>query len=327
MSKIMKFLVTGGSGFIGTNLVNHILELGHEVLSIDINSPVCTAHFNIFKKIDIKILSEVEAVFNSYQPNVVIHLAARTDLDGKTIDDYQDNILAVDNLCKTLLKATSVSRVIFASSMLVCKAGYTPKTDNDFLPTTVYGESKVIGEKIVRSYAEILPPFVLVRPTSIWGPWFNEPYRNFFEMVINGKYFQIGGNNSFKTYGYVGNVVNQLMSISSSTNQVNGKVYYLGDSNPLNANKWSTIIRHNLGLAEAPSLPFSIIKLAALAGDFFKILGIKFPMTTFRLKNMTTSNVVDVSPTIKINIYDEISVSVGVEDTIQWLKAVKNKGK
>ena len=97
-----------------------------------------------------------------------------------------------------------LKKIIITSSMLVCKGGYQPLNQVDYKPNTIYGESKVITEKIVW---DNLPncDWAIIRPTSIWGPWFSVPYRNFFEMIISKKYFHIGDEACTKTYGYVGN--------------------------------------------------------------------------------------------------------------------------
>jgi nucleoside-diphosphate-sugar epimerase len=96
--------------------------------------------------------------------------------------------------------------------MLVSKVGYQPKHDYDYNPSTIYGESKVITEELIR--VNSLPyEWAILRPTSIWGPWFGEPYRNFFDMMISKKYFHIGDRGCTKTYGFVENAVYQIDSI------------------------------------------------------------------------------------------------------------------
>ena len=62
-----------------------------------------------------------------------------------------------------------LKKIIIASSMLVCELGYSPKNFNDYKPNTLYGESKVLTEKIVKKFKN---SWTIVRPTSIWGPWF-----------------------------------------------------------------------------------------------------------------------------------------------------------
>ena len=173
-----KVLITGGSGFIGTNLLDHLLNSGHEVLNIDINPPKINSHFSYWNKCDINDLELLENITIEFQPNYIIHLAARTDLDGKTIDDYRANIIGVENVISAAKKIDCLQKVIFTSSMLVCKVGYQPLNNFDYKPSTLYGESKVLTEKIVWDN-QLNCDWVIIRLTSIWGPWFDEPYRFF----------------------------------------------------------------------------------------------------------------------------------------------------
>jgi hypothetical protein len=62
------------------------------------------------------------------------------------------------------------------------------------------------------------------------------------------------------------------------------------------------------------------MKLAAFCGDFLKFTGIDFPMTSFRLKNMTTNNVLNLSNTQEIAPDLPISRIEGIRRTLKWLK-------
>ena len=66
-------------------------------------------------------------------------------------------------------------------------------------------------------------------------------------------------------------------------------------------------------------MPYSIIKCAAYLGDIFKTIGIKFPMSTFRLKNMTTDNIIDLSKTTKIAPNPPFTRIDGIKQTLKWI--------
>ena len=172
MGACMKVIVTGSSGFIGTNLIQFFIENEIKVLGLDVVKPRDISHDEIFKFCDIRDSITLSLILNDFQPDYIIHLAARTDLNGNSLSDYNSNILGVENMCNASSTLRSLKKIFFASSMLVCKNGYTPSSYVDFCPSTVYGESKAKGEIIVRQYADRLPNFVIARPTSIWVPWF-----------------------------------------------------------------------------------------------------------------------------------------------------------
>lgn len=203
--------------------------------------------------------------------------------------------------------------------MLVCHTGYYPKNQFDYAPNTLYGESKVETEKIVWDNKPQCD-WAIIRPTSIWGPWFGVPYRNFFDMVISRKYFHIGRKSCTKTYGYVGNAVYQIEQILfHETLNEDQKVFYIGDNPPTNIEIWANEIAAELNF-DIKRVPFWMLKIAAYFGDLLKLFNITFPMTSFRLKNMTTDNTIDLSETYKIAPNPPCSRIDGIKATLQWLK-------
>lgn len=314
---ISKILITGSSGFIGTNLSHYYNELGYDVLNID---KIC-AH-NVFNQIDLLDYEKLKSKVCKFNPDYIIHLAARTDLKGKSLDEYSSNTQGTLNLIRVCNQLPNLKRVLFTSSMLVCKPGYIPKHSTDYSASTIYGESKVEMEKIIRR-EELNFDWAIVRPTSIWGPGFGVPYRNFFDIVIKKRYFHIGKKSSTKTYGYIDNVIYQIDSIlNAPSDKVNEQVFYLGDYQPTNIEEWANEIGSELSI-KIKTVPFSIVKLAALGGDILKVIGINFPMTSFRLKNMTTDNIVDLSNTKYIAPNLPCTRIEGVQQTLKWMNQNK----
>ena len=174
----MKILITGASGFIGTNLLQSMIEKGFGVINVDINSPQNDKHFPFWKKVDITDYASLKEVVTVFDPDYIVHLAARTDLNGKTLLDYSANTIGVTNILQISKECTNLKKMIITSSMLVCYAGYYPKSQTDYAPTTMYGESKVITEKSVWENPPVCD-WAIIRPTSMWGEWFRAPYRSF----------------------------------------------------------------------------------------------------------------------------------------------------
>lgn len=315
----MRVLVTGGSGFIGTNLIERLIKSNSEILSIDIVEPKLDRHKKFWQRVDIRDRESVMNVLLDFQPEIVIHLAAKTDLKGKTLTDYDANISGVANLLYVLGQVPTLKRAIFASSMYVCKPGYIPKSFEDYAPHTLYGESKVETERIIKTHD---PRYVwsIVRPTSIWGPWFGEPYYNFFKLILRRMYFHMGEKACRKTYGYIENVIYQIMSIlGADKEKVNKQVFYLGDYEPYNITEWANEIAKEAGI-RIPTVPFFCFVCLGWLGDILKLFGITFPMTSFRLHNMTTDNIHNldlirsIAPSLPVNRID------GTKKTIEWIQ-------
>lgn len=313
-----KILITGASGFIGTNLLEYFKDK-YIIRNIDFNKPKILDRNSYWKNIDITNFSEFKRYLLEFTPDYIVHLAARTDLQGITIEDYSANTIGVKNLMEIIKLLPNLKKIIITSSMLVCHTGYYPKDQFDYAPTTIYGESKVETEKIVWANKPHCD-WAIIRPTSIWGPWFGEPYRNFFDMVMSHKYFHIGNKGCTKTYGYVGNAVYQIEQILfSDTKDENNKVFYIGDNQPTNIEVWGNEIAGELGY-RIIKMPYTLIKWAALFGDILKNMGLRFPMTSFRLKNMTTDNIIDLSDTIKLAPNLPYSRIEGIKQTLSWMR-------
>ena len=311
-----KILITGASGFIGTNLLDKFLKDGYSVLNIDIVSPKKCDHDIYYKRIDITNFNDLNNTVIEFEPDYIIHLAARTDLNGKTIDDYLANTVGVKNILEVSKNLRKLKKIIITSSMLVCNLGYKPRDEFDYHPTTVYGKSKVITEQTVWNNKPNCD-WAIIRPTSIWGEWFGEPYKKFFYMIMSKRYFHIGNKSCTKTYGYVGNAIYQIESILFN-DTYNDKVFYIGDVPPINIEEWANEIANYLGY-KIFKIPYNIVFIAAILGDILKKVKITFPMTTFRFRNMTTDNIIGLSKTINIATESPYTRIQGIIRTIEWI--------
>ena len=205
--------------------------------------------------------------------------------------------------------------------MLVNKVGHTPSNILDYCPPNAYGQSKVQTELIIQESNITQYDYNIIRPTSIWGPWF-DTYRNFFEMINNNMYFHFGNKRIYKTYGYVGNAIHEIVNLlNTDTHNYNfaERIFYIGDYDYYCINDWADEIaqEYSRSIKKIPSL---IISCAAIIGDILKSFKISFPMTSFRLKNMQTNNMVNLERTKKIVPNLPYSRKEGNKITINWIK-------
>ena len=316
-----KILITGGSGFIGTNLVESYVLRGDHVLNIDIAPPRNAVHKRFWCKVDLMDIVAQEKAVRKFDPDYIYHMAARTDLDGKNLESYAANTDGVSNVINSIRGLISLKRIIFASSRLVCKIDYHPKDEFDYCPTTNYGESKVTGENIVRESKAIPCPWVIVRPTSIWGPWFDIPYKTFFLSIARNHYVHPGKQDIYKSFGYVENSVYELQKLMSApADKVNGKTFFLEDYPPINVREMATFIQETMGSKTIKTAPLAALKVAALVGDMLKLTGWKNPpLTSFRLSNLLTEMVYESVALEAIVGKLPYSMKGGVIKTVEWM--------
>lgn len=317
---MVKILVTGGSGFIGSNLVEYLSSKNHQVINYDIKKPRNKSFIKNWVKGDILNQKDLAACFESFNPDYVIHLAARTDLDEKqSITGYATNIEGVENVIDLINKYPTIKRTIYASSRMVCRIDYEPKSFNDFCPPNLYGESKVIGEKIVKEKAN--HDFVIVRPTSIWGPYFEIPYRTFFDAVRKKMFFIPRNYNPKKSFGFVHNTTFQIEKILFASKEKVDQNYYLADYPALELKLWANMIAVEFNQEQIKTIPMLPLKIVSKIGDALQKAGWKNPpLTTFRLNNLITNMVYNTTSLEKLCGELPYKLEEGVAITTSWMK-------
>jgi UDP-glucose 4-epimerase len=169
----MKILVTGGAGFIGSHLVDQLVNQNHSVLILDhLMNRAHKKNINPqaqFIKGDILEKALLEKIFSEHQPQIVFHLAALVQsvgLDPKDLDLV--NVQGAKNLLD-VAAVSSVKKFIFASSVAVYgDADNLPVTENHPLnPVSAYGHSKKQAEDLI---GRSKTASVILRFANVYGP-------------------------------------------------------------------------------------------------------------------------------------------------------------
>jgi dTDP-4-dehydrorhamnose reductase len=154
----MKVLVTGAKGQLGTELISELVKRGHEAIATDISD------------MDITDIGEVTEVVSSADPDVIIHCAAWTDVDGA-----EDNIDTVHNInvngTKNIIDIATVleCKIVFISSDYVFEGlGDEPHVENSMCcPLSVYGQTKLDGEMMILTNQ--IEKFFILRVSWLFG--------------------------------------------------------------------------------------------------------------------------------------------------------------
>jgi nucleoside-diphosphate-sugar epimerase len=318
----MKLLVTGASGFIGTNFVEYFSRIADcELLNLDIQKPLNPEHVRFWKKGDIMNPAELESAFAAFAPTHVVHMAARAECDETTTVEagYSVNTDGTQNVLNAIKKTPSIERVIIISTQYVCGPGRLPESDTDYFPHTVYGQSKVITEQLTRA-ADLNCVWTLVRPTNIWGPWHLRYRREAWRVINKGMYMHPGGRPVVRSYGYVGNIVWQMDQIfKADKNTVDRQVFYVGDR-PIDIYDWVDAFSMALRGQHARRVPRFVLAPIGRVGDLCEKCGKTFPLTSSRFNNMISDYLTPMEKTFDTFGEPPFSLTQGVDQTVLWLK-------
>jgi nucleoside-diphosphate-sugar epimerase len=241
----MKFLVTGGAGFIGHNVVR-ILELqGHECIVID----TCTDYGFIPKQeltyliaervkrinarvrqIDIREGQFVDTIFKTYKPNVVIHMASFPR--QKVVE--QNPLLASDVMSNGLInlleksKQHGVKKFVYISSSMVY-GDFTADVleAHTCRPQGQYGIMKLMGEKLVEDYHRLGAfDYTIIRPSAVYGEWDVEDrvVSKFMTMAMRGETLRVKGADEVLDFTYVEDTAMGIV-LAAMQDIANGKIY------------------------------------------------------------------------------------------------------
>jgi UDP-glucose 4-epimerase len=173
----MKVLVTGGAGFIGSNIVDELIDKGHQVTVVDNLSTGKKENLNDqakFYQLDIRE-QELEEVFKENEITHVIHHAAQIDVQHSIKDplfDAQNNILGTINLLECCI-AYNVEKIIYASSAAVYgEPDYLPvDEEHPIKAMSPYGISKHTPEHYIKMYKELYNlKYTIFRYANVYGP-------------------------------------------------------------------------------------------------------------------------------------------------------------
>ncbi len=173
----MRVLVTGGAGFIGSHVVDHLLASGHEVAVVDNLSSgrwENVAEEARFYEADIR--GGCDEVFEEFRPEVLCHHAAQIDVRRSVREpdfDAEVNVLATLRLLENCV-AHGVEKVLFASSggAVYGEQQEFPATeDHPQYPVSPYGVAKLACERYLRVYhGQYEIPYVALRYANVYGP-------------------------------------------------------------------------------------------------------------------------------------------------------------
>lgn len=251
-----KTVVTGGAGFIGSNLVAELVSRGFEVHIVDnflggkIDSrinPQAALH-----EVDIRDIEQLKKIFQG--ATYVFHLAALPRVQGSIDDSVFTNDVNVNGTLAVLEAArhAQVQKIIFSSSAAVYGDHETmPLVENfDARPKSPYGLHKYIGEHMCKLWSELYGiPTTSLRYFNVYGPNFDPGgayalvVGKFIDLYAQGKPLTIAGDGgNTRDYVHVFDVVRANILAAESTNVKAGEVINIGTGSEVSVNDIAKLI-------------------------------------------------------------------------------------
>jgi nucleoside-diphosphate-sugar epimerase len=236
-----KILVTGGAGFIGSNLVDKLIELNHHVVVLDDLSSGLKENVNQqaeFHKVDICDWESMSLLFKGI--DFVIHLAAIPRVPVSVVDPIgtsRVNIMGTLNVFKAAQEA-KVKRVVFASSSAVYGEQDKMPLVETMIPDPIspYGLQKLSGEQWAKMFSELYYlPVVCLRYFNVYGPRID--FSSDYSLVL-GKFLKqrsqnepltiFGDGNQTRAFCFVSDVVEANVNAMESSKIKGGEVINIG---------------------------------------------------------------------------------------------------
>ena len=260
-------LVTGGAGFIGSHLVNHLLDLGHQVHVIDDfndfydarikeqNLQEAASHSNFtLHRADICDVEGIAALFRQHRFQIVAHLAARAGVWlslERPLLYQQVNIQGTLNLLEQA-RHHDVEKFIFASSSSVYgnnkKVPFSEDDPVDY-PISPYAATKRAGELLCHTYHHLYKmPIFCLRFFTVYGPR-NRPdlaIYKFSKNIYHGDPIDVFGDGSMqRDFTYIGDIIDGVLRAIDKCNGY--RIYNLGESRPVKLGDLIAAIERTVG--------------------------------------------------------------------------------
>lgn len=266
----MRCFVTGGAGFIGSNLVDRLLALGHAVTAYDnlstgqpafLDAARGAARFRLIEGDTLDAAALVSAMAGS---DVVFHLAANADVRFGTEHprkDLEQNTIATFNVLEAM-RETGVRRVAFSSTGSIYGDSTvfpTPETAPFPVQTSLYGASKLAGEGLIEAYCEGFGfEGYVFRFVSILGERYSHGHVfDFFRSLrANPRELRVlGDGRQRKSYLYVQDCIDAILTVMARPSPGKAAIFNLGTDEYCQVNDSIGWITAHLGLA--PTLAYS----------------------------------------------------------------------
>jgi nucleoside-diphosphate-sugar epimerase len=320
-------VVTGSSGFIGSHLVDALLERGATVRALvrpETKAATRNPAVSYFSAdlLDDRSVRE-SAIWND--ATHVFHAAGVTK--ARTLAQFRDgNVVPTANILAALAgRSTPVSRVVVVSSQAAAgpaESSDQPVREDDALhPVEAYGRSKGEAEQAAKRYSDVLP-VTIVRPAAVYGPR-DVDFLKAFKQAVSRLAIHAAPRDQEMSVVYISDLVRALLLAADAPEAV-GRTYFVSAKETLT---WRQLYASVAGLAGTSprevQLPALLLKLAGVAGNVFSLMtGVSLLVNTNKVALAMPKWWLCDSARVRDELgwTEEITLQHGVRDTYHWYR-------
>lgn len=314
----MKIIITGGSGFIGTRLIE-VLTQNDDISIINYDKNQSDTYPELTSIGDVR---DLDALIEASKGAEIIYNLAAEHADNVTpLSLYHDvNVGGAENVVKAA-EANNIKKIVFTSSVAIYGLNRgTPDENLEPQPFNEYGRTKLEAEKVFETWHAETPnsTLVTIRPAVVFGENNRGNVYNLINQIVSGRFLMIGNGENCKSMGYVGNVAEFLKQQVDKT--AGHYVYNYADKDDLSSAEIVSIICDEMNISESNiKIPYSLGLLGGYAFDILsKITGQKFPVSAVRIQKFCADTTIDSSAAMSSGFVPSYTLEEGLRRMIDY---------
>jgi len=325
----VRAVITGGTGFLGSHLINQLIKKGYEIVCLS-RGTTDTSYIESIRVPIIKanITDRENIEKNIKEGDMVFHIAAILGAAKASAEKYNEiNIKGTINVLEAAIKKKARSFIFISSFTAMGPVGSVEKPMNEDTachPDSLYGESKLEAEKKIHEIAKGKIPCVILRPPIIYGPRTNSlsAASMLFNNMRKKTFVIIGNTKNYFAICYVKNLAAAMVYFAEK-HRTGIHTYLITDDQSVRLEDILMHLRKGFGvnkrIIHIPYwLPYSIAFILELAGKVFRFS----PLLSRDIVRGIAKNVYchDISKAINNGYKPVATLAEGIRETAEWIK-------